>query len=109
MHLPKIFQGPLWVHSCFGFELSMDLLKDLVKSANGVPNQIVTRVMTWSSLEALKARAIPCIQKFMNSKVETTLKTVFLFERSRKPAQAVVDLLHQTSIQLLFLWWSMTE
>lgn len=98
MHLPKsiILQGPLWAHSCFGFESSMGTFKDLVKSVNGVPSQIATRVMMRSCLQASKATASACTQTFMNpKKFEATLGRVILLGGSKTLTQAVDNLVQQ--------------
>ncbi|CAN7945486.1 unnamed protein product, partial [Ixodes hexagonus] len=67
LHLAKsvMLQGPLWAHSCFGFEASMGKLKNLVTSAKGVPHQIMTRVIMTQKVNACKAVASPHVQDFL--------------------------------------------
>ncbi|KAG0411273.1 hypothetical protein HPB47_011601 [Ixodes persulcatus] len=47
LHIPKsvLLHGPLWAISCFEFESSMGHLLKLVSLANGVPLQILSRMI----------------------------------------------------------------
>lgn len=51
LHLPKtvLLHGPLWALSCFPFESNMGHLLMLVTFANGVPFQILSRLLLRSN------------------------------------------------------------
>lgn len=57
IYLPKsiVLHGPLWEQSYFLDETSIGLLKTLLKTAKGVPSQIMTRVMK-DSIQLLKVK-----------------------------------------------------
>ncbi|CAN7996964.1 unnamed protein product, partial [Ixodes hexagonus] len=66
LHLSRsvVLQGPLWAHSCFCFEANMGKLKNLVTSANGVPHQVMMRVMMGHTVNACKTAASPRVREF---------------------------------------------
>ncbi|XP_049518704.1 uncharacterized protein LOC125943434 [Dermacentor silvarum] len=66
LHLARAARnfGPLWAHSAFGFESGNGQLVKLVTAANGVPEQILERVILSQELKLLLcSTAIPLTTK----------------------------------------------
>lgn len=59
LHLPKsvLLHGPLWAISCFEFESNMGNLVRLVSSSNGIPFQILSRILLMSNFNQLLSMA----------------------------------------------------
>lgn len=59
LHLPKsvLLHGPLWAVSCFEFENNMGHLVNLVSSSNGIPFQILSRILLLNNFRRLQSMA----------------------------------------------------
>ncbi|KAG0424038.1 hypothetical protein HPB47_000199 [Ixodes persulcatus] len=80
LHLPKsvLLHGPLWSQSCFEFENNMGHLLKLVSSSNGIPFQILSRILLRNNYHQLRSMASEemrkqCSQKMPDRETETRL------------------------------------
>ncbi|XP_049268710.1 uncharacterized protein LOC119382228 [Rhipicephalus sanguineus] len=65
LHLSKsvLLHGPLWAVSCFEFETNMGRLVNLVSSSNGIPFQILSRILFLNNFHFLQSMASQEVQK----------------------------------------------
>ncbi|KAG0434329.1 hypothetical protein HPB47_019180 [Ixodes persulcatus] len=65
LHLPKsvLLHGPLWSLSCFEFENNMGHLLKLVSSSNGIPFQILSRILLRNNYHQLRSMASEEVRK----------------------------------------------
>ncbi|XP_077544925.1 uncharacterized protein LOC144158139 isoform X2 [Haemaphysalis longicornis] len=92
LHMPKsvLLHGPLWAISCYEFENNMGNLLKLVSSSNGVPFQILSRILMMNNFQKLLGRASEEVKELCLNREPRHVGTKLL-GNPRPPSQDLVN------------------
>ncbi|XP_040070774.1 uncharacterized protein LOC120843452 [Ixodes scapularis] len=93
LHLPKsvLLHGPLWSLSCFEFENNMGHLLKLVSSSNGIPFQILSRILLRNNYHQLRSMASEEVRKQCSQKMPDRETEIRLLGKPQPASQDVTD------------------
>ncbi|XP_049513338.1 uncharacterized protein LOC119466411 isoform X2 [Dermacentor silvarum] len=93
LHLPKsvLLHGPLWAISCFEFESNMGNLVKLVSSSNGIPFQILSRILLVSNFNQLLSMASEEVKEMCLHTKKRERMGVKLLGRPQVPSHDLVE------------------
>ncbi|XP_049268585.1 uncharacterized protein LOC125757225 [Rhipicephalus sanguineus] len=93
LHLPKsvLLHGPLWAVSCFEFESNMGRLVHLVSSSNGIPFQILSRILLLNNFHFLQSMASQEVQELCIQAKRRKHSRLKLLGRPQAPSMELSD------------------
>ncbi|XP_064468151.1 uncharacterized protein LOC135378916 [Ornithodoros turicata] len=97
LHLPKstLLHGPLWALSCFAFESNIGHLLKLVSSSNGVPFQILSRILIRNNYLHLQSMASRDVQLLCHQRLHQRHYGVDPVGKPLPPSQFLRDLVQE--------------
>ncbi|KAG0416137.1 hypothetical protein HPB47_006700, partial [Ixodes persulcatus] len=101
LHLPKavLLHGPLWALSCFQFESGMGHLLKLASSSNGVPFQILSRILLRNNFLKLRSMVSDEVRAHFSTRKRAP-QGVHLFGKPRQLPECVLELVEGVALDL---------
>ncbi|KAM7306423.1 uncharacterized protein ISCGN_010127 [Ixodes scapularis] len=103
LHLPKavLLHGPLWALSCFPFESNMGHLLKLISSSNGVPFQILSRILLRNSFFELRSMASDEVREHLSTRKPDKPGDLHLFGKPRQLPDSLLGLVEGLASEVM--------